>query len=122
MIENTWTFPALEALHIIGLALLVGTITLDNLRALGIKSEPSPRWTLWIGLAIIVTTGAAMFSSNIQRYRENPAFWTKMAILATLLVFHVEHSKRITRTTAIFSLTLWTFAVIAARAIIDFDA
>lgn len=122
MIENTWAFPALEALHLIGLALLVGTITLDNLLALGMKAQPSPRWTLWTGLALIVTTGLAMFLSNIQRYRENPAFLTKMTVLAVLIVFHVEHSKRRTRTSAIMSLALWTFAVVAARAIIDFDA
>lgn len=119
MIENTWVFPAVEALHLIGLALLVGTITLDNLRTLGVQTSAAPRWALWMGVAVMAATGLAMFLSNAQRYRENPAFLVKMGVLAALLMLHRIHR---TRATAILSLVLWTFAVLAARAVIDFDA
>lgn len=118
MIENSWVFPALEALHVVGLALLVGTIALDDLRTLGWTNAAVPKRTLTLGLWIIAVTGVGMFLSNIERYRENPAFLVKMGVLTVLVVFHFM---RRTRTAALLSLGLWTVAVLAARAVIDFD-
>lgn len=119
MIENSWVFPALEALHVVGLALLAGTIALGDMRTLGWTNAAAPKHTLVIGLAMTIATGAGMLLSNVPRYRENPAFLVKMGLLAVLVAFHFL---RRTRATAILSLMLWAFAVLAARAVIDFDA
>ena len=120
--ENTWAFPALEALHLVGLALLVGTIVLGDLQVLGFTSASVPDGTLRIGLWVIVTTGAVMFLSDFERYRANPAFLMKMGVLAVLVMFHFTRSQRTTRSKAVLSLVLWTVAVFTARAVIDFDA
>jgi hypothetical protein len=119
VIENSWVFPAMEALHVVGLALLVGTIVLGDMRVLGWTNAIVPKRTIAAGLWIMAVTGATMFLSNVQRYTENPAFLMKMAVLAALVGLHFLRG---TRTTAFLSLVLWTFAVIAARAVIDFDA
>jgi len=117
VIENSWVFPALEALHVVGLALLVGTIVLRNLRTLG--------WTLLApsqrvedgGFWLMVLTGLPMLASGLDRYRQNPAFLAKMILLLLALAVRRKSS----RSFAIASLVLWTLVVLVARAVIDFD-
>jgi hypothetical protein len=116
-LENTWVFPALEALHVIGLALLVGNVVLADLRTLGWSAAASSRRVQEAGFWLMVLTGAPMFASGMERYRSNPAFWLKMALLAAALLI----GTRTTRAGAIASLIVWTLAVVAARAVIDFD-
>lgn len=120
-IENTWIFPALEALHVVGLALLVGMIVLDDLRVLGATKAAAQPQLLRLGLWIMVLTGIPMFLSGYERYRENPAFLVKMCVLVVALGIHHTWRKRATRASAIASLAIWTFVVFAARAVIDFD-
>jgi hypothetical protein len=114
--ENTWIFPALEALHVVGLALLVGTVVLANLRVLGWTVIAPPERLQHAGFWLMVLTGAAMLASDFDRYRANPAFLVKMVLVLVALSLRAN-----TRTTAILSLALWTLAVLAARAVIDFD-
>jgi hypothetical protein len=105
-IENTWIFPALEALHVVALAMLVGSVTLRCL-----ERNPPAR-VQRAGLWLMVLTGLPMLWSGYDRYRENPAFLAKMLLLLPAL--YVRNPK--------WSLALWTLAVLAARAVIDFDA
>lgn len=122
MIENTWIFPALEAAHVIGLALLVGSIALGDLRVLGVARATAPPRLQRAGLWLMVTTGVPMFLSGYERYRENPAFWVKMLVLVAALGVHHTLRRSGTRSAAVLSLALWTLTVLAARAVIDFDA
>lgn len=117
-IENTWVFPALEALHVIGLALLVGNVVLGDLRTLGWSTVAPSRRVQDSGFWLMVLTGLPMFASGMERYRGNPAFWVKMVLLAAALAL----GTRTTRAGAIASLIVWTLVVVAARAVIDFDA
>jgi hypothetical protein len=116
-IENTWVFPALEALHLIALALLVGNVVLADLRTLGWSAAAPSRRVQNAGFWLMVLTGLPMFASGMERYRANPAFWVKMALLAAALAL----GTRTTRAGAILSLVVWTLVVVAARAVIDFD-
>ena len=117
LIENTWVFPALEALHVIGLALLVGNIVLGDFRVLGWSTAERSEKLLRVGLWVMVLTGIPMFASGYERYRENPAFLVKMVLLV-VAVFLPRSSSRVT---AMVSLAAWTLIVVAARAVIDFD-
>ena len=121
MIENTWIFPALEALHVIGLALLVGTIAFADFQVLGWTAARAPEQLTRAGLWLMVLTGVPMFLSGYERYRENPAFIVKMVVLLIALTLHHTIHKRATRATALLSLCTWTVVVVAARAVIDFD-
>jgi hypothetical protein len=120
--ENSWLFPVIESIHVMGLAAFVGTIVLADLHTLGAIPDTGPftRWT-HAGLAVMLATGAAMFFSDTSRYLHNPAFHVKVALLVLTLVAHFTLRRRGTRFTAILSLILWSSVVLAARAIADFD-
>ena len=113
----------IESVHLCGLALLVGTIFLMDLRLLqraGRKPETLARWT-HLGFAVMLTTGPIMFLSDMPRYLANPAFRVKMAFLAAALVSHFTIHRRGGRLAAILSMVLWTCVVLGGRAIADFD-
>ena len=121
-VENSWLFPAIESVHVMGLAAFVGTVVLGDLRALGLK-VPDTRLTAWThaGLVAMLLTGTAMFFSDAARYLHNPAFRVKAALLVLALAAHFTLRRSGSRFAAALSLTLWTCVVLAARAIIDFD-
>jgi hypothetical protein len=98
--ESLWLFPAIETLHLLGMAALLGTIAVFDLRLLG-WLMPSQRvsdlgkrllpWT-WAAFALQVITGATLFMSEAVKVYTNPAFRLKMLLilLAGLqaLLFH----------------------------------
>ena len=126
-LKNSWAFPVIEAAHLSGVALFAGTIIFADLRRLGLgvarqSGEELDRvFKPWAhsGLAILLTTGALMWFADWERYRHNPAFSVKMALVVLALISYFVPRRH--RTTAIISLLLWTGVVLAARAIADFD-
>jgi hypothetical protein len=88
--QSLWLFPAIETLHLLGMALLVITVGAFDLRLMGLAlrgvrvSELARRlfpWA-WAGFAVQVTTGALLFSSEATHMVANPAFRVKMALIA----------------------------------------
>jgi hypothetical protein len=126
-LKNSWAFPVIESIHLAGVALLAGTAVLCDLRRLGVAVTQQPAEQLsavfrpWAhsGLGLLLITGVLMTLADWQRYRANPAFSVKMALVVLALVSYFL--KRKSRTAAIASLLLWTAVVLAARAIADFD-
>ena len=117
-------FPVLEAIHVMGLALSVGTIVLVDLCLLGWRERPNAnlnRFT-WAGFAVMLITGAALFLSNVARYVHNSGFLLKMVILAIAVLAHFTIHRKATRFAAILSIALWSCVVIASRFIADLDA
>jgi hypothetical protein len=88
MRESLWLYPAVEVAHITGLAVLVGTIAMFDLRLLGIGRSMPVRalsgfllpWTLG-SLLLIVPSGLMMFSAHAADFIDNPAFKVKMLLL-----------------------------------------
>jgi len=121
--ENSWLFPAVESVHVIGLAAFVGTVVLEDVRALGLGIPDTRGLKPWThgGFAVMLLTGAVMFLSDTTRYLHNPAFDVKVALLVVALAAHFTLRRAGTRFAAILSLALWTSVVLAARAIADFD-
>jgi len=122
-IGNSWLFPVIESIHVIGLAAFAGTVVLDDLRTLGFVRAETRSLTRWThgGLAVMLLTGAAMFFSDTTRYLHNPAFRVKVALLILAFVAHFTLRRPERRWAAVLSLILWTSVVLAARAIADFD-
>jgi len=134
-IKQSWLFPVIQSVHLIGLTLLVGTICLADLRILGVGARGRPAaevasslasWTS-AGLLTVLVTGPLMFASDLTRYLVNPAFVVKMVLLAIAFVAHLTlhrsaiiNSKR-QKLAAVLSLVLWSSVVLAGRAIADFD-
>lgn len=121
-------FPALEIFHILGFALLIGSIMLVDLRILGIgltRHEPAELnrtmfpFTL-TGLVLILFTGPLMYSTDPDMYYLNWSFLIKMACLAAALIFHFSIHRKAVRqgmpegsgkAVAYTSMTLWASVV-----------
>lgn len=87
--ESLLLFPMLESFHVIGLALVFGTIVVIDLRLLGWASSERPfervaadilKWT-WAAFALTALTGALMFITNATVYYNNSYFRIKMLLL-----------------------------------------
>jgi len=107
--ESTWLFPTLETVHVISIALVVGTIAIVDLRLLYVASrrraaselikEVLP-WT-WMAFASAVLTGGLLFASAAVKYANNGPFQLKMLLLLlaglNMAVFHRHTGRRISQ-------------------------
>lgn len=84
-----WLYPIVEIVHITGIALLVGSVAMFDLRVLGCSRTLPVRllarhllpWT-WTRFAIVAATGAMMFTAHATEFWSNPAFAVKLALIA----------------------------------------
>ena len=90
--DSTWIYPIANLTHILGLALLVGSILLLDLRILGIGRSVSidalSRLTTpfsVLGICLMLASGNVLFSADAAALATNPIFRLKMAILAVAL-------------------------------------
>jgi hypothetical protein len=137
---SSYLFPSLEAVHVIALSVVLGTITVVDLRLLGFASKSRSaervsmevlKWT-WGGFALAVLSGFVMFMTNARVYAHNTAFLIKLVLLAlaglNMLVFHLTAARTMDRwdrqaappigkASAILSLALWIAVVFAGRVI-----
>ena len=88
--DSVYLFPMLESIHVLGLALVFGTISIIDLRLLGFASTQRSfqrmasdilKWT-WAAFALTAVTGALMFTTNADVYYHNTYFRAKMVVLA----------------------------------------
>ena len=129
-----WVFPAVQSLHFIGFAMSIGTIAIIDLRLLGLgmrrqgPAELAADLAPWthVGIAVMLTTGPLMFSTDAVAYHFNPSFQFKMACLMLALLFHFTVHRRAVRPdvppiaaklAAATSLLLWTAVVGGGRMI-----
>ncbi|HWW65222.1 MAG TPA: DUF6644 family protein [Sphingomonadaceae bacterium] len=99
--ENGVIFPWLEAVHVMAITTVVGTIALVDLRLVGLASSSYPVSRLtkailpvtWTAFAIALATGLLMFSSQPLDYLGNTAFVAKMLMLLAaglnMALFHL---------------------------------
>jgi hypothetical protein len=88
MRQSVFLYPAVETLHIIGLALLVGSIAVFDLRVLGAFRAASlpalARVALPVaiaGFALAVPMGLLLFTTEATHIWVNPAFKAKLAFI-----------------------------------------
>ena len=95
IIDSTWLFHIIEALHLIGLAILGGSIVVGDLRLSGFTLKQHPidyviKQTilgLRTGLIVIIITGIPLFLSEAIKCYYSRAFWIKMSALVIGLIF-----------------------------------
>jgi hypothetical protein len=138
--QSLYLFPFTEATHVIGLALVFGTILVIDLRLLGLASAQRPfkrlesdilRWT-WGAFALTALTGGLMFITNPQVYYHNFYFRTKMVLLVlaglNLTVFELTTAEKMRtdggatappagKVVAVLSLVLWISIIFMGRLI-----
>ncbi len=97
-------FPIVESVHLIGLALFVGTLLLIDMGLLGLamRRQPIARvavalapWT-WSGFALLMVTGPFMFTAQAAKWHDNPVFWIKMLLLTLAASFQLSVRRKIT--------------------------
>src|SRR5688572_4959921 len=94
--DSSWLFAAIEAVHIVALAMLFGAILVLNLRILRItmaarplqqlKRELAP-WTLFSLIIILLSVSLLFTAEAVKSYRSGP-FRIKIAFLVSAIVFH----------------------------------
>jgi hypothetical protein len=99
--DSSWLFPIIETVHILGIALLVGSTSILDLRLMGLTYREQPvskmAWRFlpwaWIGFVIQVVTGLLLFASEATKMIGNPGFQIKMLLIVVAginaLVFHL---------------------------------
>ena len=85
-----WAWPILESLHFMGLVLMVGTVSMFDLRVLGVGKGISPRAVHrlvpfgLIGFVVSICTGVMFISGAPDQYFYNAAFHLKAAFLVLM--------------------------------------
>lgn len=139
--DSVYLFPMIESTHVIGLALVFGTIAIIDLRLLGLASTHRSfqrmasdilKWT-WAAFVLTVLTGSLMFTTNAAVYYHNLFFRTKMLLLAlsgiNMLFFELTAGRtihrwdqapsapRAARAVAALSLAMWIGIICMGRLI-----
>jgi hypothetical protein len=117
--DSTWVFPAIEAVHIVALALLFGALLMLNLRLLGLGVTNKPVAQLarelspWVlcSLIIILATGILLFASEAMKAYASVPFQVKMLFLFAAIIFHYTIYSRVTKADAAQISPLWSKAV-----------
>lgn len=87
--QRDWLIPLLQTIHILGIAMVVSSVFLIDLRILQITRSQSTAATahryvpwIWTGLGILATSGLTLIIAEPQRALPNPAFQIKMLLLS----------------------------------------
>ncbi|RZI96006.1 MAG: hypothetical protein EOP78_05295 [Variovorax sp.] len=128
--SHPWAYPALEALHIVGIALLLGNLVLLEMRVFGrgdaLPVRPLARLSLAIaltGFTLAAATGLLMFATRPEELIANRFFVIKMALLmgagCNAAWFHGRHSldklDAVARVQMLLSTAVWLAVVFCGR-------
>lgn len=135
---STWGYPAVEVVHLFGLALLIGTAVAFDLRLLGL----SPRLPVdgvarhllpWsrVGFTLALVSGLLLFATQAATFIRQPVFLLKVAAIlvgvvnarifargAQRDVLVWNYSARppgAARAAAVVSLVAWSTALVCGR-------
>lgn len=134
--DSTYIFPVVEVFHLFGLTLLLGTLTITDLRMLGVgmrrqsvaevATQLAP-WTIW-GAVVTILSGILLFLSEAMKCYANAAFpWKMWLLLAGILLYlfvQLPLTRRTSRSSSgllkavgVLSLVFWYGVAVAGRAI-----
>ncbi len=132
-------FPWIESVHVLAVVLVVGTVSIVDLRLLGLPDREKAVRKLtgevlpytWAAFALAVVTGFLMFSSSAATYAADFPFRMKMLLMAlaglNMVAFHLlpyrtvhlwdvlTHPPVGAKVMAGMSLTLWIAIVCFGR-------
>ena len=138
MRESLWAYSAVETIHIIGLAIVYGSIVIVDLRLIGISHTLSAAklarfalpWTVGAFL-VVMLSGSLMFTAHADDFLTNRVFLLKMGlILAAGInagVLHTGAFRQVhrwdtgilppaqVRLAAALSIVLWTCVIACGR-------
>lgn len=139
--HNAWAIPTIQSLHIVGIALVMGSVLLIDLRILGWAGtdqtlrQTTNRFGPWLtgSLWLLLATGILMVVGEPVRELVTFSFWLKMALVAAGAVVAVmfqaalsRHEqqwettlvhRRSVKAMAIATLLVWVFIIVLGRLI-----
>ena len=128
-------YPTILTLHTVGMAIVVGTCVVMDLRLLGIGGDiplgaliGAPR-LVWTGFLINAATGLALFTTDAEHKATQTVFFVKLSLIFLALAVYGRIRRLVFRrpsalaapvssevkALAILSLILWTGATVAGR-------
>ncbi len=134
-----WVVPAVQTIHILAIAAVMGAMLLFNLRLLGLSGtdvslvRTSSRFipVIWSAVLVLFLSGVVMIVAEPGRSLPNPVFQLKMALLVAALALTFAMVRplrrapsywtaslargRVARLGAISSLGLWVAILFAGR-------
>ncbi len=129
--ESTWLFPAIEATHLLALALLGGSVLIVSLAVLkvGLKTPPaellaSARRYMNAAVIALLSTGLLLGVSEPVKLYGREAFWVKMISLAvalslTYFAFNPRIAKGerggVARGVTLLTIAAWLMVAMAGR-------
>jgi hypothetical protein len=128
-------YPTILTLHTVGMAIVVGTCVVMDLRLLGVgEGVPLPALRgaprlVWTGFLINAATGIALFATDAEHKSTQTVFFVKLALIFLALIVYGRLQRLVFRNPAamaalitsevkalaILSLILWTGATVAGR-------
>jgi hypothetical protein len=139
MQNSLWPFPVAETIHIIGIVVLVGSVTILDLRLLGLTLMREPVSALakrimpwaWAGFSIQVVSGFLLFATEPEKLYGSVPFRLKLLMIVLVgvnaLLFHGLVYRNVqswdcaadtplgAKVTGCFSILLWLGIITAGR-------
>src|SRR5258708_22909045 len=133
--QAMWSFAIVETVHIVALAVLMGSMVVIDLRFLGggLKRMPTVevagllRPWFWAACFVMVASGVCLFLAEAVRLSGSAPFAYKMALVLVAVAVHLTIHRRaiasatdgaaLGRAAAGLSLTCWLGIALAGRAI-----
>jgi hypothetical protein len=127
---HAWAYPMLEVAHLLGVALLLGNLTLLELRLFGwgrsLPVEPLAKLSLGLvaaGFGLAVVSGLLMFGTQAGELLANRVFTAKMVLIMLAGCnagwFHARRSlqrqDRTARLLMLLSSALWLLVLTCGR-------
>ena len=128
--QSRWTYPAVNALHVLGVALLVGAIVPMDLRLIGLWRAEMPlaavlrllRPVAAAGALLAIAAGVLLFVVQARDYVGQPLFAIKMTLVAAGLAHALAWGSALAaaprprqRLAGGFSLAVWIPALLCGR-------
>jgi hypothetical protein len=139
--HNAWAIPTIQSIHIVGIAMVMGTVLMIDLRVLGwggtdsTLRQTTDRFGPWLtgSLWLLLATGILMVVGEPVRELVTFSFWLKMALVAigTVVALIFQSSLRrhdqqwgdalvlrpSIRTLAIVTFLVWASIIVLGRLI-----
>jgi hypothetical protein len=139
--HNSWTIPTIQSIHIVGIALVMGSVLMINLRILGwawsdhTLHQTVRRFGPWLtgALWLLLATGLLMVIGEPVRELVTFSFWLKMTLVAIgaldAAVFqrqlrrHEQHwedslvHRRSIKALAVLTFLVWVCVIVLGRLI-----
>ena len=137
--STSWVVPAVQTVHILGIAAVMSSILMINLRLLGVAGTDQPiarvsdrfRPVIWWTLPLLLATGTILIIGEPMRELANDFFQLKMLLLVSVIALTIGFQRPLSRdpqywdaaggrrtlarALAVVSLLLWTGIIFAGR-------